>query len=461
VSSLSLKTIQSLELPLPEIVSGRIGFIHDLFLDLPYEVTDDLPDDGKDLVVITGKENRRDKMLELADYPGRVLLVLAPGDASFRASYFPDKQGLPPNFVAAYVTNNELPDRRVSNIPLGVRINKLRPLQFVRQNHSGGRPGLLYGNFALNEDHYRPGKDGRPHIRAVLAEQFADAPWAKLEINSEQQNADDSLINFYSEISSHKFVLSPEGNGIDCYRTWECLYLGAIPIVMVSPCMSTFGQLPILFTNDYSEISEEYLEEKWDEMSKRRFDIRFLLKSHYHNQFLATVAMLEDPHFVCWGFTGTPNEKFHRILERSSRSASEVVAETPVPPFVSRRSLTDPGGWNISGDLDLRRREEALMATAGEKTGGSAEVVLNTIAGGRFRISGRIEAQDMVGGKILLATPGEAEPLGLADVTDDQDLRLDMSFVGRGDRAVLAISMGASKRGARCLLRDLQITPEV
>lgn len=32
-------------------------------------------------------------------------------------------------------------------------------------------------------------------------------------------------------LSDSKFVLSPPGNGPDCHRTWEALYLGSIPIV--------------------------------------------------------------------------------------------------------------------------------------------------------------------------------------------------------------------------------------
>lgn len=32
-------------------------------------------------------------------------------------------------------------------------------------------------------------------------------------------------------VSNSKFVLSPPGNGPDCHRTWEAIYLGAIPIV--------------------------------------------------------------------------------------------------------------------------------------------------------------------------------------------------------------------------------------
>ena len=37
--------------------------------------------------------------------------------------------------------------------------------------------------------------------------------------------------DYIKELSSCYFCLSPNGNGIDCHKHWECLYLGVIPIV--------------------------------------------------------------------------------------------------------------------------------------------------------------------------------------------------------------------------------------
>jgi len=42
--------------------------------------------------------------------------------------------------------------------------------------------------------------------------------------------------------SLSKYVLSPPGNGIDCHRTWEALYLGAVPIVKESILIKSFRQ---------------------------------------------------------------------------------------------------------------------------------------------------------------------------------------------------------------------------
>ncbi|KAI8801833.1 hypothetical protein BJ742DRAFT_744152 [Cladochytrium replicatum] len=44
----------------------------------------------------------------------------------------------------------------------------------------------------------------------------------------------------------YKFGISLFGNGVDCYRTWELLYLGVIPIVKSSTINFVYAGLPVL-----------------------------------------------------------------------------------------------------------------------------------------------------------------------------------------------------------------------
>jgi len=36
---------------------------------------------------------------------------------------------------------------------------------------------------------------------------------------------------FWTKVGSHRFIVSPPGNGVDCHRTWETIAMGSIPIV--------------------------------------------------------------------------------------------------------------------------------------------------------------------------------------------------------------------------------------
>ncbi len=459
MSRLSFDMLQELDLPLTELVSGRIGFAHDFFLRFPYEVREDLPDESTDLVVLTDKARRSEKIAELAGHDGRVVYVTAPGDSPFRAASVPGGEELPPNFVAAFATSNQLADRRAISVPLGVRSSKLATLQFVRQNRNGPRERLLYANFTLNDEHYRPDKQGRRHIRFRLAEQLRDRQWVTWDISPARRDSAEDLIAFYSQIAAHRFVLSPEGNGIDCYRTWEALYLGAIPIVMVSPAMSAFSELPILFTEDYSELSPAYLERMWSLMSRRSYRIDAMLQSHYFARFLSAVSRLEKPRFICWGFG---SEKFLDVLSRSSRSAANVVAETPTPPFTFRDDPMSVSAWHAPGRLRICSDDDALRLWTEGEGPTVVEIPLHTIAGGRFMLTATVRSEPGSGGaQLTVNVEGRPGLLGHASLNGRRVATLEIPFVSRSDRTVLAIRGPESGATESWRIERLELMPDL
>lgn len=51
----------------------------------------------------------------------------------------------------------------------------------------------------------------------------------------------------------HRFVISPPGNGLDCHRTWEAIYLGCVPVVLKTTLPSELTEnLPILAVDDWN-----------------------------------------------------------------------------------------------------------------------------------------------------------------------------------------------------------------
>jgi hypothetical protein len=76
-------------------------------------------------------------------------------------------------------------------------------------------------------------------------------------------------------VSNHQFVLSPPGNGFDCHRTWEAMYLGAIPVVL-KDCLhpQLISNFPIYAVNKWEDILEKKdyeLGEIASEFSGRRY----------------------------------------------------------------------------------------------------------------------------------------------------------------------------------------------
>ena len=60
------------------------------------------------------------------------------------------------------------------------------------------------------------------------------------------------------------FEVSPPGNGLDCFRTWEALALGTIPIVRSGPLDSLYEKFgfPVAIVESWSEVNQDNLK-KW------------------------------------------------------------------------------------------------------------------------------------------------------------------------------------------------------
>lgn len=90
--------------------------------------------------------------------------------------------------------------------------------------------------------------------------------------------------NYYLSLPDYKFVISPEGNGIDCHRHYEALIAGCIPIMEKNPLIEEkYSNLPILWTTNYSEINKAYLQKKYNEMIDKEYNFAKLFLSGYDN----------------------------------------------------------------------------------------------------------------------------------------------------------------------------------
>lgn len=96
------------------------------------------------------------------------------------------------------------------------------------------------------------------------------------------QNKLVSESDYFLSLPSYKFVISPEGNGIDCHRHYEALMAGCIPIIEYNEEIAKkYKGCPILFTRDYSEITPSYLEDLYELMLDTTFDFSPLFLSSY------------------------------------------------------------------------------------------------------------------------------------------------------------------------------------
>lgn len=152
-------------------------------------------------------------------------------------------------------------------------------MQFKNRLHQiqiGGHDQLALCAISTETDKRRRGP-----VRQAIVQRLSDKGIQNQSINP---------VDYLALLPSYKFVVSPEGNGIDCHRHYEALMAGCIPIVEDHPLIrAKYGNAPILWTKDYSEITPEYLEAKYAEMLDATWDFTrlYLCTYSFEEQFMA------------------------------------------------------------------------------------------------------------------------------------------------------------------------------
>ena len=132
----------------------------------------------------------------------------------------------------------------VSPIPIGLEnwsyMRNGVPRDFLNQNHEERDIELLV-SFSDNTN---------PNERSLAREISKKVPGVHFVPNGTSPK-------YYRHlVKRSKFVLSPPGNGADCHRTWEAIYLGAVPIVKSKFWPFNGFALPTLVLQDWNQLPE-------------------------------------------------------------------------------------------------------------------------------------------------------------------------------------------------------------
>jgi hypothetical protein len=68
----------------------------------------------------------------------------------------------------------------------------------------------------------------------------------------------------WEKYSSYAFVVSVHGLGLDCHRTWEALYLGAVVITQHSSLDALLLPYRVVFVDDFRQVNDlDWLKSQW------------------------------------------------------------------------------------------------------------------------------------------------------------------------------------------------------
>jgi len=145
----------------------------------------------------------------------------------------------------------------------------------------GDKPNLVYFNYnkdTTNWAFWQEHKGIRYHIYDILSSRFTFLPESKFE-------------EYLGILSTYKFSISPPGRGLDTHRAWESLMVGTIPIMMHTPLDDLFKDLPVIFVDDWNDVTEEFLLQKYEILKTKKYDFN-ICYSNYWVQYIDKLSKI-------------------------------------------------------------------------------------------------------------------------------------------------------------------------
>ena len=215
-------------------------------------------------------------------------LITTDGDAKIPSEVPAAKQLLENPFLVHWYTQNydgSLSHPKLKAIPIGFDLHTHRKGLWSKDPGENLKKmlELRSSNYTRSMVPLQPPwswdhPDRRTAVKAIQCVKH-DHP-SKMPIND--------LWHSYKE---HYFVLSPFGNGLDCHRTWELLFFGAIPIVKTSSLDRLYVNLPVIIVKKWSEICSEGFFE--DQLAKIKGVWPASLEVFHMNHWLLTTTNKE------------------------------------------------------------------------------------------------------------------------------------------------------------------------
>ena len=139
-------------------------------------------------------------------------------------------------------------------------------LSVINANH--GKENIVYKNFDIGTNiNVRRVIDQITNTNKI----FMDRNWPQTE--------------YLTRLSKSMFVISPPGNGIDCHRIWEALYVRTVPIVERSSAFRNFTNLPIMFIDRWEDITIDFLKTQIPLYYNKSYDLK-QLKLQYWKELI-------------------------------------------------------------------------------------------------------------------------------------------------------------------------------
>jgi hypothetical protein len=181
------------------------------------------------------------------------------------------KKDIPENLNRWFACHANINHSKIKALPLGTDDTTINKISILKEKNLP-KTKLIYLNCRLESNI-------QERLSAYQAAQqldwnFSYHPSDRLLFSNLNEQQDD----FLYQVATHKFCVCPMGAGVDCYRFWEALYLGSIPIVKKNQVMTQNWNLPILEVENWSDCTEEFLNRQYEVIIERGQNQQYCLE---------------------------------------------------------------------------------------------------------------------------------------------------------------------------------------
>jgi hypothetical protein len=184
--------------------------------------------------------------------------------------------------VAAWFAQNAMVDHpKLTHLPIGIanaqwRHGDLGRLAAAASVPRGARKGVAYCNFSA----------GTHPIRSVVRERMSASGFAWMAPVR-------PFGEYLSDMAGCRWCVSPPGNGEDCHRTWEALYLGVVPIVFRTAWNAAlFSDLPVIRIDGPDALTRASIEAAQALLDARGVDLRRLAMGYWRERIAEAASGL-------------------------------------------------------------------------------------------------------------------------------------------------------------------------
>ena len=212
-----------------------------------------------------------------------VVLLFHNGDESFDDKLL---ARLPHNVKSVWAQNVVVNDERVFSLPIGVENERWFPsvhkrkLLLEKAKYDVAPTRMAYLNINVNTNVNKR----LPVLKLLQATTWCTT---KQGLNGVR------FAEYVDDILDHFFVVCPEGNGVDCHRTWETLLLNRVPVVLRRNNDKMYHGLPVLLIDSWEQLTERFLLSQRDLFARQPYSVDKLRFNYWR------AAIMRDVNTCC------------------------------------------------------------------------------------------------------------------------------------------------------------------